>query len=111
SRPMGRGPAGVRGSRLDKGDQVVGMEAFPSSSKKTLLTVCEHGHGKRTELNEYRGQHRGGGGIIKIKATARTGAVTGFKLVTAKKARMVMPKRAKAIRLRCNDIKTISRNT
>jgi DNA gyrase subunit A len=110
-RSMGRSAAGVRGIRLDKTDQVVGMEVFPPNSKKTLLTVCEHGHGKRTELSEYRGQHRGGGGIITIKATDRNGAVIGVKLVTNDDDLMVMTEKGKAIRLRCKDIKTISRNT
>jgi DNA gyrase subunit A len=110
-RSMGRGAAGVRGIRLDGQDQVVGMEAFPPESKKTLLTVCEHGHGKRTELSEYRGQHRGGGGVITIKATDRNGAVVGVKLVTDDDDLMVMTIQGKAIRLRCKDIKTISRNT
>ena len=110
-RSMGRGAAGVRGIRVDKGDQVVGMEAFPPNSKKTLLSVCEHGHGKRTELSEYRGQHRGGGGIITIKATERNGSVIGVKLVTNDDDLMVMTEQGKAIRLRCRDIKTISRNT
>ncbi len=110
-RSMGRGAAGVRGIRVDKDDKVVGMEAFPPASKKTLLTVCEHGHGKRTELNEYRGQHRGGGGIITIKTTDRNGSVIGVKLVTDEDDLMVMTEQGKAIRLRCKDIKTISRNT
>ncbi len=111
-RSMGRAAAGVKGMRLDKGDQVVGMEVFPPHSKKTLLTVCEHGHGKRTELGEYRGQHRGGGGVITIKGTdGRNGAVIGVKLVTDDEDLMVMTEKGKAIRLRCKEIKTISRNT
>ncbi len=110
-RSMGRGAAGVRGIRVDKEDKVVGMEVFPPNTKKTLLTVCEHGHGKRTELSEYRGQHRGGGGIITIKTTDRNGSVIGVKLVTDDDDLMVMTEQGKAIRLRCKDIKTISRNT
>ena len=110
-RSMGRAAMGVRGIRLDSEDQVVGLEAAPPDSKKTLLTVCEHGHGKRTKFSEYRGQHRGGGGVITIKATERNGAVIGVKLVTDEDDLMVMTERGKAIRLRCKDIKTISRNT
>jgi DNA gyrase subunit A len=110
-RSMGRAAYGVRGIRLDKGDQVIGMEAFPPDSKKTLLTVCENGYGKRTDLSEYRGQHRGGGGVITIKATERNGIVTGGKRVTNEDDLMVMTEQGKAIRLRCKDIKVISRNT
>jgi DNA gyrase subunit A len=97
--------------RLDDKDQVIGMEVFPPNSKKTLLSVCEHGHGKRTDLSEYRGQHRGGGGVITIKATDRNGAVIGVKLVTNDDDLMVMTEKGQAIRMRCRDIKTISRNT
>jgi DNA gyrase subunit A len=110
-RSMGRTAMGVRGIRLDKGDQVIGMEAFPMESKKTLLTVCENGFGKRTDLSEYRGQHRGGTGVITIKATDRNGMVAGVKLVTNEDDLMVMTEKGKMIRLRCKDIKTISRNT
>ncbi|MDE1976533.1 MAG: DNA gyrase subunit A, partial [Elusimicrobia bacterium] len=110
-RPMGRSARGVRGIRLDKKDQVIGMESFPPESKKTLLTVCENGYGKRTDLSEYRGQHRGGGGVITIKATERNGAVAGVKLVTNEDDLMVMTEHGKAVRLRCRDIKAISRNT
>ncbi len=110
-RAMGRSAKGVRGMKLGKGDQVVGMESFSPDTKETLLTVCEHGHGKRTKLSEYRGQHRGGGGTITIKATERNGAVIGVKLVTNDNDLMVMTEGGKAIRLRCRDIKVISRNT
>ncbi|MDD5655724.1 MAG: DNA gyrase subunit A [Elusimicrobia bacterium] len=110
-RSMGRGAKGVRGMRLDKTDQVIGMEVFPPDSKKTLLTVCENGYGKRTDLSEYRGQHRGGGGIITIKATERNGTVIGIRLVTNEEDLMVMTEKGKTIRLRCKDIKVISRNT
>jgi DNA gyrase subunit A len=108
---MGRSAMGVRGIRLDKGDQVIGMEAFPPTAKKSLLTVCENGYGKRTDLSEYRGQHRGGGGVITIKATERNGSVVGTKLVVNDEDLMIMTEKGKAIRMRCADIKTISRNT
>ena len=110
-RSMGRAARGVRGIRLDKGDQVIGMEVFPSTAKRTLLTVCENGFGKRTDLSEYRGQHRGGGGVITIKATERNGTVIGLKLVVNDDDLMIMTEKGKAIRMRCADIKAISRNT
>ncbi|MBI4376719.1 MAG: DNA gyrase subunit A, partial [Elusimicrobia bacterium] len=110
-RGMGRNAMGVRGMRLEKGDQVVGMEAFPPNTKKSLLTVCENGFGKRTDVSEYRGQHRGGAGVITIKATERNGSVNGCKLVTDDEDLMVMTEKGKAVRLRCKDIKVISRNT
>ncbi|MFA6315801.1 MAG: DNA gyrase subunit A [Elusimicrobiota bacterium] len=110
-RAMGRSAKGVRGIRLSENDRVVGMEACAPNSKKTLLTVCEFGYGKRTDLSEYRGQHRGGGGVITIKATDRNGSVIAVKLVTDEEDLMVMTEKGKAVRLRCRDIKTISRNT
>ncbi|MBI2362315.1 MAG: DNA gyrase subunit A, partial [Elusimicrobia bacterium] len=110
-REMGRQARGVRGIRLDNTDQVVGMEACAPKAKKTLLTVCENGHGKRTELAEYRDQHRGGGGVITIKSNDRNGCVIGIKLVTNDDDLMVMTEGGMTIRMQCKDIKTISRNT
>ncbi|MBI3300135.1 MAG: DNA gyrase subunit A [Elusimicrobia bacterium] len=110
-REMGRQAMGVRGIRLDKTDQVVGMEACAPKVKKTLLTVCENGYGKRTDLSEYRDQHRGGGGVITIKSTDRNGSVIGIKLVTDDNDLMVMTEGGMTIRMECKAIKTISRNT
>jgi DNA gyrase subunit A len=113
-RVMGRAARGVRGIRLGKGgkdDEVVGMTAAPEKSDKTLLTVCENGHGKRTPLTDYRGQNRGGGGIITIKTSERNGDVVGLKLVTDADDLMVMTTGGMTVRLHCKDIKTASRNT
>jgi len=113
-RVMGRSARGVRGIRLGKGgkdDEVIGMQSADSNSEKTLLTVCENGFGKRTALSEYRGQGRGGGGTITIKATERNGAVVAVKLVTDEDDLMVMTIGGMAVRLDCSQIKTISRNT
>ncbi|MFH1618459.1 MAG: DNA gyrase subunit A [bacterium] len=109
-RSMGRTAMGVRGIRLSGKDQVIGMECA-ADLKKTLLTVCENGYGKRTALTEYRGQHRGGGGVITIKATERNGQVVGIKLVAKEDDLMVMTEKGMAIRMRCGDIRIISRNT
>ncbi|MFC1678834.1 DNA gyrase subunit A [Elusimicrobiota bacterium] len=110
-RVMGRQAKGVRGVRLGKGDYVIGMEACPPRVKMTLLTVCGRGYGKRTDFAEYRGQHRGGGGIITIKTTERNGEVIGVKLVADEDDLMVMTESGMTIRMQCKDIKTISRNT
>ncbi|MBI4569038.1 MAG: DNA gyrase subunit A [Planctomycetes bacterium] len=72
-RPMGRPAQGVRGIRLIEGDKVVGMARANRSG--TLLTVCEHGHGKRTTYDEYRMIRRGGQGVINIRTTERNGKV------------------------------------
>ena len=110
-RSMGRNAMGVRGIRLDKDDQVIAMEVAEPKSKKTLLTVCENGYGKRTDLDEYRNQHRGGSGVITIKATDRNGAVIAIHLVENKDHLMVMTEKGKIIRMPCKDIRAISRNT
>ncbi len=112
-RGMGRNAGGVRGIKLSEGDQVVGLEVIDKKDEKTvtLLTVCENGYGKRTELGEYRDQSRGGKGIITIKATDRNGAVVGIRLVTDKDDVMIMTEKGMAIRSHCKDLSVISRNT
>jgi len=110
-RSMGRGAMGVRGIRLDDKDTVIGMEVAEPKTKKTLLTVCENGYGKRTDLDEYRHQGRGGSGVITIKATDRNGAVVGIYLVENKDHLMVMTEKGKIIRMTCSGLRVISRNT
>jgi len=110
-RVIGRIGKGVRGIRLDKNDQVVGMEIAPPNSRASLLTVCENGHGKRTDLAEYRDQSRGGKGVITIKTSERNGSVVGVKLVTNEDDVMLMTNKGMTIRLPCKDIRVISRNT
>jgi DNA gyrase subunit A len=102
---------GVRGIRLDKEDTVVGMEVAEPKTKKSLLTVCANGFGKRTDLDEYRNQHRGGSGVITIKANDRNGAALGIYLVENKDHLMVMTEKGKVIRMSCDSIRCISRNT
>jgi DNA gyrase subunit A len=78
-RSMGRDTTGVRGIDLRKGDAVVGMSLVDPNA--TLLTVCENGHGKRTEFGEYRTQSRGGIGLINIKTSDRNGKVVAMMTV------------------------------
>jgi DNA gyrase subunit A len=103
----------VRGIRLENDDQVVGLEVIdPKDEKKiTLLTACENGYGKRTLLEEYRDQSRGGKGVITIKATDRNGPVVGIRLVNNGDDVMIMTEKGMAIRLKCKDLSVISRNT
>jgi len=77
-RAMGRSAAGVRGIRLKKGDEVVGMDVIPKSEdkeKRYLLVVMENGYGKRTDINQYKVQGRGGSGIKTAKITSKTGGI------------------------------------
>ncbi len=110
-RTIGRTGKGVRGIKVDKADQVIGMETAPQNSRASLLTVCENGHGKRTDLSEYRDQTRGGKGVITIKTSDRNGSVVGIKLVTNDDDVMIMTAKGITIRLPCKDIRVISRNT
>jgi len=108
-RSTGRGTYGVVGMRLDEGDAVVSMEIL--SLGAAILTVSENGFGKRTEMDEYRLQSRGGKGIITMKTTDKTGRVVGVQQVTEDDQLMLITNAGKIIRLRVKDIRVIGRNT
>ena len=108
-RPMGRTARGVRGIRLRKEDDVVAMAVVRPGG--TLLTVTEHGYGKRTELGEYRVQSRGGVGIISIQTTARNGRVAGIAYVGDEDELMLITLQGKVLRMDTKDIRPIGRAT
>ena len=108
-RPSGRIATGVRGMRLAEGDQIVGMEVL--SHGQTLFAVTENGYGKRTSIDEYPVQKRGGKGVISIKTTERNGMVIGILLVEEDDDLMLMTDAGKVIRMQINSISIISRNT
>ncbi len=110
-RPMGRGTRGVKGMALGKDDEVVGMEILSPQGEATILTVTENGFGKRTSVDEYPIQHRGGQGVITIKTTARNGKVMGVHQVTDDDQLMIITDGGKIIRLNVKDISVIGRNT
>ncbi len=110
-RLIGRSGKGVKGIRLSKGDQVVGMEVTTPGARETLVTACVYGYGKRTELSEYRDQNRAGGGVITIKTTDRNGPVVGVKLVTSDNDLMFMTEKGMTVRVHVKDLSTIGRNT
>jgi DNA gyrase subunit A len=108
-RPMGRIAAGVRGIRLAKGDEVVGMVVTKESP--TLLAVTENGYGKRTPLEEYPLQRRGGKGVININTSPRNGLVVGIKGVHEGDELVLMSSQGIAIRLPVREISVLRRNT
>ena len=108
-RPMGRSATGVRGISTREGDATVGMEVLKPG--KTILTVSENGFGKRTPLEDYREQNRGGQGIITIKTTERNGKVVGILQVSDGDEIMLITNGGKMIRTRVGEIPTMSRNT
>ncbi len=108
-RPMGRTAAGVRGMMLAPGDEVVGMEIL--SPGATILTVTEFGYGKRTPLERYRLQKRGGQGVITIRTTARNGKVMRVAQVVDDDEVMLITDGGKVLRCRVSGISTMGRAT
>ena len=109
-RPMGRPAAGVRGILLRENDRVVGM-VVNKHRDRTLLTVCENGHGKRSPLEDYRLTNRGGKGIINIKVNERNGNVVALKEVIDEDELMIITQKGILIRLPIADLSVIGRNT
>ena len=110
-RAMGRTAHGVRGITLEAGDEVIGMETITPDSTTAILTVTEGGYGKRTPVNEYRVQGRGGKGIISVKTTERNGPAVGFLQVRDEDEIMLMAAQGKVLRCKVDDIREIGRNT
>jgi len=108
-RPMGRTAAGVRGIRLAKGDNVVGMALVRKGD--ALLTVCEHGYGKRTSFDEYGTQRRGGRGVIDIRTTERNGSVVAGLEVSEENEVMVTSQGGMIVRIPGSSVRCIGRNT
>ncbi|HXX33479.1 MAG TPA: DNA gyrase C-terminal beta-propeller domain-containing protein, partial [Thermodesulfobacteriota bacterium] len=108
-REIGRTARGMRGIKLSKDDEVVGMEVVAPHTQ--ILTVTQHGYGKRTQASEYRIQHRGGAGIYTVKRTPKTGDVVTIKTVVDEDELMVISDRGKIIRLRATDIPVQGRST
>ncbi len=108
-RVMGRAAYGVRGITLREGDEVVAMDVVRPGG--TILTVTEHGYGKRTEVDEYRTQARGGIGIISIQTTERNGRVVGLAHVQDDDELMLITQQGKVLRMVVRDIRTVGRNT
>jgi len=120
-RPMGRPAHGVRGMDLKRGDYVVGMAVTPKVRKKgkevdeeessLILSVTEQGYGKRTDVDEYRLQTRGGKGVINVKTTARNGKVVSIIPVNDKSELMVISQFGKIIRIDTKNIREAGRST
>jgi DNA gyrase subunit A len=108
-RPMGRTAYGVRGITLRDDDYVVAMEAVKPGG--TLLSVTEHGYGKRTEIDEYRVQSRGGVGIINIATTDRNGPVVGVAYVQEGDELLLITQQGMILRMATNDVRSIGRAT
>ncbi|HVU03149.1 MAG TPA: DNA gyrase subunit A [Polyangiaceae bacterium] len=108
-RPMGRSAAGVKAMEIDEDDAIVGM-AVTDPERQFVLAVCERGYGKRTPLEEFRQQNRGGKGIILIDASERNGPVVGISLVGPKDQVMLVTDRGQIIRTSVEEIRETGRN-
>ncbi len=110
-RPMGRGAHGVIGMRLQGDDAIVEMDSLSSREGSTILTVTGKGYAKRTTVEEYRLQGRGGTGIINLKVTDKTGPVVQVMEVAADDQVMVITAFGKIIRTNVRDISLLGRPT
>jgi DNA gyrase subunit A len=109
ARAMGRASRGVKGIKLRTGDTVVGMVIV--EEKAALFTVCENGYGKRTGMENYRPQSRGGVGLKNIKTSDRNGKVVSLKAVQNKDDLMMITAHGMIIRTGLDEIRSIGRNT
>jgi DNA gyrase subunit A len=109
AREMGRTATGVKGVELEKKDQVIDMVVVRRAA--TLLTITEKGMGKRSELDEYRVQHRGGRGIITLKRSDKTGDIVALKECVPEDELMMITKKGIMIRMPVDSIRITGRNT
>ena len=111
-RDMGRTARGVKGITLGKNDFLVSMDILsPGAVGSSILSVTENGFGKRSPIEDYRLQSRGGKGIITVKTSARNGKLVGTQQITDQDEVMLITDGGKIIRLRCGEIRLSSRNT
>jgi DNA gyrase subunit A len=119
-RSMGRPAYGVRGIDLGKKDYVVGVAVTPKERRKDgegtncaclILSVTENGFGKRTDVDEYRLQSRGGKGVINVKTTARNGKVSSIQLVDETSELVVISQYGKIIRIDTKTVRAAGRST
>ena len=110
-RPIGRTSQGVIGIRIDSDDEVIGMESIVLGGKATLLTITENGFGKRTELDEYRVQIRGGKGVLTYKITPKTGRLVSVKIADGTEDIMLITDTGTIIRMNVKEISVLGRAT
>lgn len=111
-RAMGRVSTGVRGMRLDDGDdEVVGMVVVNKPDEETIMVVSENGYGKRSEVADYRITNRGGKGVKTLNITEKTGRLVAIKVVTDDNDLMIINKSGVLIRLKVSDCRVMGRAT
>ncbi|WP_298450917.1 DNA gyrase subunit A [uncultured Prevotella sp.] len=111
-RAMGRVSTGVRGMRLDDGDdEVVGMVVVNKPEEETIMVVSENGYGKRSQVEDYRVTNRGGKGVKTLNITEKTGRLVAIKVVTDENDLMIINKSGILIRLKVSECRVMGRAT
>ncbi len=111
-RAMGRVSTGVRGMKLDDGDdEVVGMVVVNKPDVETIMVVSENGYGKRSQVEDYRVTNRGGKGVKTLSITEKTGRLVAIKVVTDDNDLMIINKSGILIRLKVSDCRIMGRAT
>lgn len=111
ARNMGRNTSGVRGMNLGKDDELVDMVVIKNTHEATVFAISENGYGKRSLVEDYREQSRGGKGVITLKVTPKTGNLIALKEVSDDDDLMIITESGKVIRMQCKGIRTMGRNT
>ncbi len=111
AREMGRNTSGVRGMTLGKDDELVDMVVIKNTHEATVLAISENGYGKRSLVDDYREQSRGGKGVITLKITPKTGKLVALKEVSDNDDLMIITEKGKVIRMQCKGLRTMGRNT
>ncbi|NCN52942.1 DNA gyrase subunit A [Candidatus Wolfebacteria bacterium] len=111
-RPMGRATSGVRGIRIKKNDEVVGLSVIPNDSKDVkFLTLTTNGFGKQTDLSEYKIQGRGGSGIKTAKVTPKTGPVVNSRIILDEEEILALSAKGQVIRIKLESVRMAGRDT
>jgi DNA gyrase subunit A len=113
-RAMGRTASGIKGIRIKKGDEVIGMELVKKDKikeKEYLLVLTENGYGKRTLLGEYKKQGRGGSGVKTAKLSSKTGNLVKIEIIENKEDLIVISKKGQTIRTKISSIPKLGRDT
>jgi len=112
ARPLGRATSGVRGIKLKNQDQVIGMDVIKKRDKADLLTIMENGLGKKSPVDQFRGQSRGGQGVKVAKVTPKTGKVAFAQVIPPHyKNIIITSKKGQVVKLELTSVPRHSRNT
>ena len=111
---MGRPASGIRGIKLKKGDEVIGMEVIKKENLKEkdyLLILTDNGFGKRTLSSEYKTQGRGGSGVRIAHITSKTGQLAKIEVIADKEDLIVISQKGQVIRTKISSIPKLGRDT